>query len=212
MFRIPHYFKQHNLSWHRTPCYVNTVSSDNALTWLPRILGPEVMQPMSQLHVLWTATTQGSDWIWMNAISRLLVHAVITQQIINPRRFMESINVNLWGNITYFTPRWYNSGILTWQSRKSCAVVGQVHSWKLRGVVISHSFAFRESRRLDFSYKSIENACTAFPSTLVSMLELSPPLLSLLLLRVGGLSSLNTRAILVWGNLQIFKVWYSAVQ
>jgi hypothetical protein len=32
--------------------------------------------------------------------------------------------------------------------------------WKLRGVVISHSFAFRASRRLKFSYKSIENACT----------------------------------------------------
>jgi hypothetical protein len=62
--------------------------------------------------------------------------------------------------------------------------------------VISHSFAFRESRRHDFSYKSIENACTAFPSTLLSMLELSPPLPVLLLLHVGGLSRLNTRAIL----------------
>jgi hypothetical protein len=39
--------------------------------------------------------------------------------------------------------------------------------------VISHSFAFRASRRLNFSYKSIENACTAFPSTLVSRLDLS---------------------------------------
>jgi hypothetical protein len=29
--------------------------------------------------------------------------------------------------------------------------------------VVSHSFAFRASRRLKFSYKSIENACTAFP-------------------------------------------------
>jgi hypothetical protein len=61
--------------------------------------------------------------------------------------------------------------------------------------VISHSFAFGASRRLKFSYKSIENACTAFPSTLVSMLELSPPLPVLLPLRVGGLSRLNTRAI-----------------
>jgi hypothetical protein len=81
-----------------------------------------------------------------------------------------------------------------WQSRKSCAVVGQVHSWKLRGVVISHSFAFRASRRLNFSYKSIL-PCTAFLSTFVNMLQLSPPLPVLLLLRVGGLSRLNTRAI-----------------
>jgi hypothetical protein len=70
-------------------------------------------------------------------------------------------------------------------------VVGQVHSWKFRGVVISHLFAFSASRHLKFSYKSIF-PCTAFPSTLVSMLELSPPLPVLLLLRVGGLSRLNT--------------------
>jgi hypothetical protein len=38
----------------------------------------------------------------------------------------------------------------------------------------------------------VQNACTAFPSTLVSMLELSPPLPILLLLRVAGLSGLNT--------------------
>jgi hypothetical protein len=38
----------------------------------------------------------------------------------------------------------------------------------------------------------VQNACTAFPSTLVSMLELSPPLPILLLLRVTGLSGLNT--------------------
>jgi hypothetical protein len=37
----------------------------------------------------------------------------------------------------------------------------------------------------------VQNACTAFPSTLVSMLELSPPL-PILLLRVAGLSGLNT--------------------
>jgi hypothetical protein len=37
-----------------------------------------------------------------------------------------------------------------------------------------------------------QNACTAFPSTLVSMLELSPPLPILLLLRAAGLSGLNT--------------------
>jgi hypothetical protein len=46
--------------------------------------------------------------------------------------------------------------------------------------VVSHSFAFSASRRL---------------STLVSMLELSPPLPVLLLLRVGRLSRLNTRAL-----------------
>jgi hypothetical protein len=67
--------------------------------------------------------------------------------------------------------------------RRSCAVVGQVHSWKLRGVVISHSFAFSASRRF---------------YTLVSMLELSPPQPVLLLLRVGGLSRLNTRAVMSW--------------
>jgi hypothetical protein len=60
--------------------------------------------------------------------------------------------------------------------------------------VISHSFAFSVSRRLKFSYESIL-PCTAFSSTLVSMLELSPSLLVLLLLRVGGLSRLNTQAV-----------------
>jgi hypothetical protein len=60
--------------------------------------------------------------------------------------------------------------------------------------VISHSFAFSAIRRLKFSHKSIL-PCTALPSTLVSMLELSPPLLSLPLLRVGGRSRLNTRAV-----------------
>jgi hypothetical protein len=38
----------------------------------------------------------------------------------------------------------------------------------------------------------VQNACTAFPSTLVTMLELSPPLSVLLLLRVAGLSGPNT--------------------
>jgi hypothetical protein len=38
----------------------------------------------------------------------------------------------------------------------------------------------------------VQNTCTAFPSTLVSMLELSPLLPILLLLRVAGLSGLNT--------------------
>jgi hypothetical protein len=38
----------------------------------------------------------------------------------------------------------------------------------------------------------VQNACTAFPSTFVSMLELSPPLPILPLLRVAGLSGLNT--------------------
>jgi hypothetical protein len=53
------------------------------------------------------------------------------------------------------------------------------------------------SVRADVSscYKSIF-PCTAFPSTLVSMLELSSPLPVLLLLRVGGLSRLNTRALI----------------
>jgi hypothetical protein len=44
--------------------------------------------------------------------------------------------------------------------------------------VVSHSFHFNASRHL---------------SILVSMLDLSPPLPVLLLLRVGGLSRLNTR-------------------
>jgi hypothetical protein len=46
--------------------------------------------------------------------------------------------------------------------------------------VISHSFAFNARRHL---------------SILVSMLDLSPPLPVFLLLRVGGLSRLNTRAV-----------------
>jgi hypothetical protein len=52
--------------------------------------------------------------------------------------------------------------------------------------VISHLFAFSASRHL---------------STLVSMLELSLPLLLLLLLRVGGLSRLNTRALQVYNDI-----------
>jgi hypothetical protein len=73
-------------------------------------------------------------------------------------------------------------------------VVRRVHSWKLRGVVVSHSFAFRASRRLKFSHNSIL-PCTALPTTLVSMLELSPPIPILLLPRVDGPSALSTRAI-----------------
>jgi hypothetical protein len=42
----------------------------------------------------------------------------------------------------------------------------------------------------------VQKACTAFPSTLVSMLELSPPLPILPLLRVAGLSGLNTIIVL----------------
>jgi hypothetical protein len=42
----------------------------------------------------------------------------------------------------------------------------------------------------------VQNACTAFHSILVSMLELSPPLPILLLLRVAGLSGLNTIIVL----------------
>jgi hypothetical protein len=38
----------------------------------------------------------------------------------------------------------------------------------------------------------VQNACTAFHSTFVSMLELSPPLPIFLLLRVAGMSGLNT--------------------
>jgi hypothetical protein len=60
--------------------------------------------------------------------------------------------------------------------------------------VVSHSFPFWASRRLKLSHNSIL-PCTAFPSTLVSMLELSPPLPILLLPRVGGLSALSTRAV-----------------
>jgi hypothetical protein len=43
----------------------------------------------------------------------------------------------------------------------------------------------------------VQNACTAFPSSLVSMLELAPPLPILLLLRVAGLSGLNTIIVLL---------------
>jgi hypothetical protein len=43
----------------------------------------------------------------------------------------------------------------------------------------------------------VQNACTAFPSTLISMLELSPPLSILLLLRVAGLSLLNIIILLI---------------
>jgi hypothetical protein len=70
--------------------------------------------------------------------------------------------------------------------------------------VISHSFAFSASRRLKFSYKS-SLPCTAFPSTLVSMLELSPPLPILLLLCIGGLSRLNTRALHRYGNTNLYS-------
>jgi hypothetical protein len=64
----------------------------------------------------------------------------------------------------------------------------------MSGVVIINSFDFSASRRLKFSYKNIL-PCTAFPSTLVSMLKLSPPLPVLLLLRVRAPSRLNTLAI-----------------
>jgi hypothetical protein len=56
--------------------------------------------------------------------------------------------------------------------------------------VVNHSFPFSASRRLKFSYKS-SLPCAAFPSILVTRLELSPPLPVLPLLRVGGLSRLN---------------------
>jgi hypothetical protein len=46
----------------------------------------------------------------------------------------------------------------------------------------------------------VQNACTAFLSTLVSILELSPSLPILLLLRVGGLSGLNTIIVLDFGT------------
>jgi hypothetical protein len=45
-----------------------------------------------------------------------------------------------------------------------------------------------------------ENVCTAFPSILLSKLELSPPL-QILLHRVGRLSGLNTRAVDVHAQL-----------
>jgi hypothetical protein len=47
----------------------------------------------------------------------------------------------------------------------------------------------------------VQNACTAFPSTLVSMLELSPPLPILPLLRVARLSGLNTIIVLHHTNM-----------
>jgi hypothetical protein len=50
-------------------------------------------------------------------------------------------------------------------------------------------------RSFSWTVASKYPSCTAFPSTLVSMLELYPPLPSLLLLRFGGLSRLNTRAL-----------------
>jgi hypothetical protein len=58
-----------------------------------------------------------------------------------------------------------------------------------------------------------ENSCTAFPATLVGMLELSPPR-AILLLRVGGLSALSTRAVYVAGPSQrslsrVRVLWYS---
>jgi hypothetical protein len=43
----------------------------------------------------------------------------------------------------------------------------------------------------------VQNARTAFPSTLVTMLELSPPLPIIPLLRVAGLSKLNTIIVLI---------------
>jgi hypothetical protein len=49
----------------------------------------------------------------------------------------------------------------------------------------------------------VQNACTAFPSTLVSMLELSPPIL---LFRVAGLSGLNTIIVLTQDNINTEKL------
>jgi hypothetical protein len=54
----------------------------------------------------------------------------------------------------------------------------------------------------------VQNACTAFPSTLVSMLELFPPLPILPLLRVAGLSGLNT---IIVGLHHIRTVYYLAL-
>jgi hypothetical protein len=55
----------------------------------------------------------------------------------------------------------------------------------------------------------VQNASTTFPSTLVSMLELSPPLPILLLLLVAGLSGLNT--IIVCGLGFLFaSCWFLA--
>jgi hypothetical protein len=76
--------------------------------------------------------------------------------------------------------------------------------------VNSHSFVFSVSRRLKFSYKSIL-PCTAFPSTLASMLELSPPL-PVLLLRVGGLSRLNTRALPIYKPDLMLPAWFFRVR
>jgi hypothetical protein len=54
----------------------------------------------------------------------------------------------------------------------------------------------------------VQIACTAFPSTLVSMLELSPLLPILPLLRVAGLSGLNTNIVL---QIKVYAkiIWYS---
>jgi hypothetical protein len=57
---------------------------------------------------------------------------------------------------------------------------------------------FQHEQTSQVQLQKPENACTAFPSTLVSMLKLSPPLPVLLLLHVGGLSRLNTRALAVY--------------
>jgi hypothetical protein len=77
---------------------------------------------------------------------------------------------------------------------------GKVAQWLARSIRESCGGLWLVIRllsvRADVSscYRSIL-PCTAFPSTLVSMLELSTPLPVLLLLRVGGLSLLNTRAV-----------------
>jgi hypothetical protein len=57
-------------------------------------------------------------------------------------------------------------------------------------VNINHHHATQWGKKL-FPF---ENTCTALSATLVGVLEPSPPLLILLLLRVGGLSALSTRA------------------
>jgi hypothetical protein len=59
--------------------------------------------------------------------------------------------------------------------------------------VISHPFAFDASRYL---------------SILVSMLDLSPPLPVFLLLRVGGLSRLNTLAVVGRSELKFFFIFF----
>jgi hypothetical protein len=58
----------------------------------------------------------------------------------------------------------------------------------------------------------VQNAGTAFPSTLVSMLELSPPLPILPLLRVAGLSGLNTIIVVNRQGIRLTEIMQRSVK